>query len=104
MFKDQQKLFILILNTSTLKLVKNPSSKTNNKTKLCKLSMHQVSLSFSPLLLDDSVLTGLDKDLSLIQDGVAAAGAVGSTLISSALRRTLPEGPLAPDSTGETLL
>lgn len=64
------------------------------------------AVSFS-LLLNDTVLAGLEvlfKVLSLIQDGAAAAGAVGSTLVSSALRRTLPEGPLAPDSTGETLL
>lgn len=56
------------------------------------------------LLLDGSVHAGLDKVLSLIQDGAEAVGAVGSTLVSCALRHTLPEGPLAPDPTGETLL
>lgn len=51
------------------------------------------------------MLTGLDEVLlSLIQDGIVAAGAVGFTSVSSGLRRTLPKGPLAPDSTEETLL
>lgn len=51
------------------------------------------------------MLTGLGEVLlSLIQDGAVAAGAVGFTSASGALRRALPKVPLAPDSTGETLL
>ncbi len=84
------------LHKTIVKRQRKSIKQNNHKSKLYMFSLHQVCLPH-PCCWTTACLAGLEV-LSLIQDGAAAAGAVGSTLVSSALRRTLPEGPLAPDS------